>query len=306
MVRLPTTSPARHPQNPRRLARRIVPQNPAGFVRGSFGFRLHHRLALSQNPAGLPGGSFGFRLHHRLGILGCSPARPADGSASDQATPARPLPKSRRLARRDRSASDYITGSPSPEPAGSPGGSFGFRLHHRLALSQNPAGRLGGSFQVNPAGSAPGDRFSASAGLPGGSFGFRLHHRSAVFPELAGSPGGWFGFRLHHRLGIPADPPPARPADRSCKSRRLASADRSASDYITGSPSPRIPPACPADRSASDYITGSASLKSRRLARRDGSGFRLHHRLAHRTCSPRGLGTVDQPGRTSLQWPALA
>jgi hypothetical protein len=117
----------------------------------------------------LPGGSFrakSRRLAWRIIPRKIPPACPADRSASDYITGS-PSPKIPPAQPADRSASDYITGSPSP---------------------RIPPARPADHSAQNP------------AGLPGGSFGFRLHHRLALSQNPAGSPGGWFGFRLHHRL----------------------------------------------------------------------------------------------------------
>ena len=84
----------------------------------------------TRSPAGLPfksrrfGGSFGFRLQQRLALFVIPPARPADRSVSDHSSgspsqnpPARPAD----CSARPRAA------RPLPNPAGSPGGLFGFR-----------------------------------------------------------------------------------------------------------------------------------------------------------------------------------
>jgi hypothetical protein len=142
------------------------PQNPAGSPGGSFGFGLHPRLGPSQNPAGSPGGSFGFGLHPRRNLTPKSRRLARRIIRFRTTSPAQPHPKIPPACPADHSASDYIPGATSPQnPAGSPGGSFGFGLHPRLGLSQNPAG------------------------LPGGSFGFGLHPRLNLSQNPAGLPG---------------------------------------------------------------------------------------------------------------------
>ncbi len=89
------------------------------------------------------------------------PARPADRSGTTTAahlqippaplrrdrflptTPPAALPKSRQLLRLPTTSA---TPPPSANPAGLPGGSFGFPLQQRLTPSPNPAGPSGGSF----------------------------------------------------------------------------------------------------------------------------------------------------------------
>ncbi len=290
MVRFPTTSPARHLPESRRLARRIVrfrTTAPARHLPESR--RLARRIVRFSDYIT---GSASPRI---------PPAHPADRSTTE----------SRRLARRivpaipparpaDRSVSDYSTGSGiSQNPAGSPGGSFGFGLQRTGSASPRiPPARPGGrSVSDYSTGSAS----RKSAGSPGGSFGFRttaparhlptrrLARRIVRFPttsparhlpESAGSPGGSFGFGLQHRLGISLPPalarrivhhriPPAQPADRSV------------SDYITGSASPKIPPAHPADRSPQNPPAHPADRSPQNPAGPAGGsfGFRLHHRL---------------------------
>ncbi len=142
--------------------------------------------------------------------------------------PAQPLPKSRRLARRI---------IPRKIPPARLGGSFSFRLH-RLNLPKIPPACPADRSpprKIPPA--RPADH-SASDYLTGSTSpkSRRLARRIVPSQNPAGSPGGSFGL------------PDYLSGSTSRKSRRLAR-------RIV----PRkIPPACPADRSASDYLTGSA------------------------------------------------
>ena len=112
-----------------------------------------------QNPAGLPGGSFGFRLPHRLAPSPESRRLARRIVRLPTTSPAQPLPKSRRLARRiipckipparpaDRSASHYITGSPSPKiPPARPADHSASHYITGSPPPQNPAASPGGSF----------------------------------------------------------------------------------------------------------------------------------------------------------------
>ncbi len=199
-----------------------------------------------------------FAQHPRLGLPAKS-RRLARRTFPRKIPPARPadrLPDRFRL----HSESAGSPGEPLANPAGLLGGSFGFRLHHRLSLSQNPAGSPGGSFPAKSRRLAR--RIIRSRRLSD----YITPAQPLLKPKSR---------RLARRI-VPRKIPPARPADHS------------ASDYLTGSTSPRIPPACPADRSVSDYLTGSASPQNPAGLPGGSFGFRLPHRL-NLSQNPAGL-----------------
>ena len=136
------------------------------------------------NPAGLPGGSFGFPLRQAL----------------------RPMHESRRLARRIVRFSATAGTPPNARiPPACPADRSVFRYGRHSAQRTNPAG------------------------LPGGSFGFPLRQASAQCTNPAGLPGGSFGFPLRQAL---------RPMH---ESRRLARRE-----WMSCSPKPNDPPGEPA------------------------------------------------------------
>jgi len=153
---------------------RSVPTLPAGNAMGASecdarvgqSRRLARRIirlltntacpATSSNPAGSPGGSFGYSLTRRaLPLPQIPPARPADHSATHYRVPSHFF-KSRRLARRlIRLLTNTACPPTSSNPAGSPGGSFGYSLTRRaLPLLQIPPARpadcSGSDFYLRP------------------------------------------------------------------------------------------------------------------------------------------------------------
>ncbi len=172
--------------------------------------------------------------------------------------PARPLPKIPPARPADRSASNYIRGSTPPKnPAGSPGGSFGFRLQSR------------------PGGAAPNQPSGDSRAQRRGWVSVLLQKLTGILPPgcirgfdfMRGWPEGALGSQLHPRLAL------------SQKSRRLARRIVRLPTTSAARPLPKIPPARPADRSASDYIRGSTPPKNPAGSPGGSFGFQLHPRL---------------------------
>jgi hypothetical protein len=251
--------PARAPARP---LPKIPPARPAdrsasNYIRGS---------TPPKNPAGSPGGSFGSQLHPRLALSQKSRRLARRIVRLPTTSAARPLPKIPPARPADRSAPNYIRGSPSPKnPAGSPGGSFGFQLHPRLDPSQKSR-RLARRIVRLPTTSAARPLPKIPPARPADRSASNYIRGSTPPKNPAGSPGGSFGFQLHPRLAL------------SQKSRRLARRIVRLPTTSAARPLPKIPPARPADRSASNYIRGSTPPKNPAGSPGGSFGFRLQSR----------------------------
>ncbi len=179
-----------------------------------------------------------------------------------------PLPQIPPACPADSSASHYLSGWLFPNPAGLPGGSFGFPLPPRLPTTTNPAGQARRIVRLPTTSAA--SHYHKSRRLARRILRLPTTSPASHYPKSRRmASGGSFGFPLHPRL--PTTPNPAG----------FAPADSSASHYLSGWPSPKLPPDKPGgSRLVSHYLRGFP-LPQIPADKPGGSfGFRLPPQLA--------------------------